>query len=663
MVDTDRTPIMIDDWRWVVDAMPQLVWVADRNGKILYFNRRVDAFEGVVEDPLGSWEWAAAVHPDDARQSAIAWRTALESGAPFLVEHRLKMSGGEYRWHVSHAESTLLGDGVGGWLGIVTDIHDQKLIEQALRESESRFREVADGTALPIWMHDEQGHQTFVNKTFVDYFGVDPTQVDGDVWIDLTHPDDREQYLNEFTRCVRDRRPFHAAVRVRRRDGSWRWLESWASPRFTDDGTYRGHIGTSADVSDRQRAEEVLRLAHRDESRRRRNAEFIADVIARLEEVSSPRTQAQIVADRLLATFADQASVVIPGTGDPVAIRSSRTGTTAPVPSWPFRGDGGGPPVLWTAPTTDDPGTATGPVDGSHTVRSVISAAIGTNADEHGRLTVARIGASSTPYDELDVEFVQSLAGRVGVSFKTAMLRSQEHLIASRLQQALLPARRLEHPGVDIATRYVTATQALDVGGDWYETFVLDDGRIGVSVGDVVGHNLEAAAAMGQLRAGMLALSARSTGPAHLLGELDLFAHRYGITDFATASCAFIDPAAGELRHASAGHPSMLVVRPDGTTSWLDGALSPPLGSMLVTQRPDAAAPFPRGSTLVAYSDGLIERRGQDLDGDRQRLRDHIAAIASLPVEEMCDRIIAAMAGTSPYSDDVVLVCLRVHDG
>jgi PAS domain S-box-containing protein len=628
MVETDPTPIRIDDWRWVVDAMPQLVWVADRAGKILYFNRQVDAFEGVVENDAGVWEWAAAIHPDDAKRSARAWRSALETGAPFLVEHRLKVSDGEYRWHVSHAESTPLGDGVLGWLGIVTDIHDQKLTEQALRESETRFREVANGTPLPIWIHDEHGHQTFVNDTFVEYFGADPTEFEGDVWIELTHPDDRERYLAEFTRCVRDSRPFHAAVRVRRHDGSWRWLESWASPSFSDDGRYSGHIGTSADVSERQWAEEVLRLAHRDESRRRRNAEFLTDIITRLEQESSTTTQAQILADRLVSTFADQVTVVVPGRDDPIVV--------------------------------GDPGPGPAPVD--ELARSVISAPIEANADEPGQLTVARVGASSEPFDELDADFLQNLAGRVGVCFSAATLRSQEHLIAVRLQQALLPARRLERPGIHFATRYVTAMEALDVGGDWFETFALDDGRIGVSIGDVVGHNLEAAAAMGQLRAGMLALSARSTGPAQLLSELDLFAHRYGITDFATASCAFIDPAAGELRYACAGHPSMLVVAPDGTTTWLDEALSPPLGGMLVTHRPEAVAPFPQGSTLVAYSDGLIERRDQDPDSGRQLLRERVEAIAALPVEEMCDRILEAMACPLPYSDDVALVCLRSCD-
>jgi PAS domain S-box-containing protein len=623
MVQAGRVPIMIENWRWVVDSMPQLVWVADRDGKVLYFNRRVHDLGGVFEDEYGAWQWTSAVHPDDAKRSTRAWYSSIETGAPFLVEHRLRMSGGDHRWHISHAELTTLDGDDPLWFGITTDVHDQKLTEQALRESETRFREVANGTPLPIWMHDEEGHQVFVNTSFVDYFGIDPIEAIADgsePWIDLTHPDDRQPYLNEFMRCVRDRAPFHAAVRVRRHDGSWRWLESWASPRFSDDGTYCGHIGTSADVSDRQRAEEVLRLAHRDESRRRRNAELIADVIARLEEAATARIQAQLLADSLVPRFADRVTVAFPGIGDPVVV-----------------GEAG-------------------------SVRSTISAEIRTNAGEPGGVTVARIDPSRKPYDHLDVEFLQNLAGRVGVSFKAAMLRSQEHLIASRLQQALLPARRLERPDVEIATRYVTAVEVLEVGGDWYETFELDDGRIGVSVGDVVGHNLEAAAAMGQLRAGMLALAARSASPGRLLAELDLFAHRYGITDFATASCAFIDPVAGELHYASAGHPSMLVVLPDGTAEWLEGALAPPIGSMMVTDRPDARTAFPRGSTLIAYSDGLVERRDQEPDRGRERLHHLVLSAGRLPLEELCDRIIQAMAGPSPYADDVALVCLRICD-
>lgn len=624
---------MIDDWRWVIDAMPQLVWVADRSGTILYFNRRSRAFEGVVEDTAGAWVWASAVHRDDAKHSAAAWRSSLESGSPFVVEHRLKTAGGAFRWHISHAELTRWDDGEPVWLGIVTDIHDQKLAEQALRESEARFREVANSTPLPIWIHDEHGRQTFVNDSFVEYFGRDPSEVDGHTWVDLLHPDDRERYLAEFTRCVSEQQPFRAAARVRRRDGTWRWIESWGSPRFSADGRFAGHIGTSADVSERQRAEEVLRLAHRAEARRRRHAEFTADLSARLEEVTTPEAQARLLADSLTDWFADRASVVVPGV-DPV-----------------------GPAVT----TTERPASPPAPDDDQ--ARSIISAPIVVGSGEPGQMTVVRDTSSRRPFDDLDLEFLRNLADRVGVSFRAAMLRNQEHLIAIRLQEALLPARRLERSDVDIATRYVTATEALEVGGDWYETFELADGRVGVSIGDVVGHNLEAAAAMGQLRAGALALAARSTQPGRLLSDLDVFAHRYGITDFATAACAFIDPEAGELRYASAGHPSMLLVAPDGTTSWLEEALSPPIGALLVTDRPDAVIPFPHGSTLVAYSDGLIERRNQHADRGRQHLRDLVEAVAEYPVEDMCDQIIEAMARASPYADDVALVCLRLDDG
>ena len=117
----------------------------------------------------------------------------------------------------------------------------------------------------------------------------------------------------------------------------------------------------------------------------------------------------------------------------------------------------------------------------------------------------------------------------------------------------------------------------LEVGGDWYDAFELPDGRIALTVGDVVGHGLAAAAAMGQVRTALAALADHAAGPGELLERLDGFLARSGTTDFATVCYAIIDPATGALEYASAGHPPMLVVSPAGETSWLDRAQSGPL--------------------------------------------------------------------------------------
>lgn len=131
--------------------------------------------------------------------------------------------------------------------------------EAALRESEERFRVMADYLPLMVWVHDAQGRQDFVNETFCEFFGVSREQMRDEHWQALIHPDEGQAYAEEFRACVREQRVFHGEVRVRRADGQWRWLESWGRPRFNTQGQFLGHVGASADVTERKQAEETLR--------------------------------------------------------------------------------------------------------------------------------------------------------------------------------------------------------------------------------------------------------------------------------------------------------------------------------------------------------------------------------------------------------------------
>ena len=139
------------------------------------------------------------------------------------------------------------------------DAIERAQAEAALRESEERFRVMADNLPLIVWLHDAAGRQEFVNHTFCEYFGVSRAEMREDRWRMLTHPADGTAYADAFLACVRARRPFHAEVRARRADGQWRWLESWGRPRFGPGGEFLGHVGTSADVTERKQAEEALR--------------------------------------------------------------------------------------------------------------------------------------------------------------------------------------------------------------------------------------------------------------------------------------------------------------------------------------------------------------------------------------------------------------------
>lgn len=177
--------------------------------------------------------------------------------------------------------------------GMSVDITDRKRVEDALRESEDRFRSFTDSLPLIVWVHDATGAQEFVNRTFCEFFGVGPEEMQDDRWRALMHPDDAGSYSQAFMECVRDRRPFHAEVRVRRYDGAWRWIESWGRPRFSPSGAFLGFVGTSADITERKDAEETARRSEAAllEADRRKD-EFLAVLSHELRNPLAPMRNA-----------------------------------------------------------------------------------------------------------------------------------------------------------------------------------------------------------------------------------------------------------------------------------------------------------------------------------------------------------------------------------
>jgi PAS domain S-box-containing protein len=139
------------------------------------------------------------------------------------------------------------------------DVTEQVKAEAALRESEERFRIMADGAPMIIWVTDQKGGVQFVNRTCVEFFGVTLDQVEGGKWQPLVHPDDADFYVGGFLKAVRERKPFRAEGRVRRADGEWRWVMSYGEPRYSASGEFLGHVGLSPDITDRKRAEEALK--------------------------------------------------------------------------------------------------------------------------------------------------------------------------------------------------------------------------------------------------------------------------------------------------------------------------------------------------------------------------------------------------------------------
>ncbi len=234
---------------------------------------------------------------------------------------------------------------------------------------------------------------------------------------------------------------------------------------------------------------------------------------------------------------------------------------------------------------------------------------------------------------------------------------------AETLQRSLLsePPRR---PDLQVAVRYVPATREAQVGGDWYDVFTQPDGSTVLVIGDVVGHDIDAAADMAQLRSLLRGIAYDSAaGPAQVLGRLDAAIEGLGLGAMATVLAARLTPAADggmSVRWSSAGHLPPVVVGPEGAARLLDGGRPGLLlGVRPGTERTDAEALLPEGSTLVLYTDGLVETREQLFDTGVARLRDAVGELRSAPVEDVCDGVLARLVPDGA-EDDVALVAVRL---
>ncbi len=198
------------------------------------------------------------VHPEDSERVARAYQEFVSGRSEqYKTEARLLHGQGHWIWvrSISKALEQNEDNSVRRSIGIMLDITDLKQTEEALRESEARFREMTNGLPLMVWVHEASGDQQMVNDTFCEFFGVTHEQMKGRVWETLVHPDDAPSYLSRFYESLRGQLAFHGEARFQRADGEWRWLESWGRPRFTRTGEFRGLVGISADISDRKAAE------------------------------------------------------------------------------------------------------------------------------------------------------------------------------------------------------------------------------------------------------------------------------------------------------------------------------------------------------------------------------------------------------------------------
>jgi serine phosphatase RsbU (regulator of sigma subunit)/anti-sigma regulatory factor (Ser/Thr protein kinase) len=277
-----------------------------------------------------------------------------------------------------------------------------------------------------------------------------------------------------------------------------------------------------------------------------------------------------------------------------------------------------------------------------------------------GSLSVAFVGEVDESTVEMSRLALEQVAPVIAERVAQARYQELEEEISTSFQRSMLDIVLEPDARLAVAVHYQAGVEQLEAGGDWYDLVPLEDGRIALMVGDVVGRSLAAATVMGRLRSAGRALLLAYADPAAVLEHLDVFAGTVDGARFATCCCVIVDPLTQSATYSTAGHPPALLVSPEGEATFLFGAQGPPLAVRNGKSRPTAHVSFPIGARVVLYTDGLVERRNEPIDAGLERL----AAAAVLgrggAIGLECGRLTVELFADFAQQDDVAIVCAQL---
>jgi PAS domain S-box-containing protein len=525
---------------------------------------------------------------------------------------------------------------------------------------------------------------TRVNRTFLAWTGHARDEVTGRRFADLLDAGGRIYHETHFAPLLSMQGSVRAiALNVRRADGTLLPVLVNARIHSDADGRPLATRVTVFDATDRKRYEAELLEARRRAEHAVERMKLVEGVVADLAAVAWVDEVTRIVSDAGGRAFGARASGVWLRDGSTGRFRGSAS--SAPVVEAAPSVDAGSsvdpphgalPDIPLSAPAAQDPDLRRGLV----VVRSpqeaagafpIIADALSGEAE--GTLVLVPLSVADRTIGILALRFaddrdldppernlLQTLGRQAGQALERARLAEQQRNVATTLQRNLLPGELPDDPRLPLATVYRPAVDTLEVGGDWYDAFLLDPDRMAVVVGDVVGRGLDAAAAMGQLRSAIRALAAVDSGPALLLQRLDSFVDGFHAAQTATLAYAEIDLRDGSIRYACAGHPPPVHVDVDGRARLLWDGRSAPLGVQLgAGPRPEGSAVLGPGARLVLYTDGLVERRDRPLDECIDRLVDELPRWSASSVTELAGGVVDVMLRDETSRDDVCLLAVE----
>ncbi|HEY2272095.1 MAG TPA: SpoIIE family protein phosphatase [Jatrophihabitantaceae bacterium] len=289
-------------------------------------------------------------------------------------------------------------------------------------------------------------------------------------------------------------------------------------------------------------------------------------------------------------------------------------------------------------------------------LRSALVVPLAARGRTLGSITMIRTSDRS-PYDDSDLAFAEDLGRRAGVAIDNAQLYAQTQDVALQLQRAVLPEALDNISGWEIATYYAPGGRG-GVGGDFYDAIALPDGALAFVIGDVMGHGVPAAAAMAQLRSAVRAYLCIDPEPAAVARKLDVMFAELGITQLATLVYGVVDTGSGRASFVNAGHFPPVLVRPGEPPSYVQTSPRLPLGAG-GDERTSTTIDFGGRDTLLLFTDGLVEHRGEVIDTGLNRLAALAHRLSEGPLQEQLDGIVAALSDDARGDDDTTAFALR----
>jgi PAS domain S-box-containing protein len=245
-------------FRSIANTAPAPIWVTGADGRRAFVNDAYCAFVGRPYAEALTLDWREVLHPEDAARVRRESVEGEASGEPFTLLARYRCATGEWRWLRSYSRPRLEAGEAAGFVGVAFDVTEAMAAEAALRESEARFRAMADSAPAPIWVSDPDGAVQYANSAFLDFAGRPLEEVQGFWWREVIHPDDVSAAKEARERAQRDRGAYTLEQRLLDKHGRWRWYSVHGRPRFTPDGAFLGFVGISFDITETKRAQEAL---------------------------------------------------------------------------------------------------------------------------------------------------------------------------------------------------------------------------------------------------------------------------------------------------------------------------------------------------------------------------------------------------------------------